>query len=108
MFTCVGVQRERRRGRKSRGSTALGVVGGAGENDREEDCVPDKLDGGYAAYASRVLECRAIATLSENLSSCVGALSDWWEGIEPWECDVPNFYESTVARGGQRDTRTRR
>jgi hypothetical protein len=105
------VQRERRRGRKSRGSTALGVTGRAGENDREEVCVPDKLDdGGYAAYASRVLECRAIATLSENLSSCGGALSELAvrDTVEPWECDVPDFYESTVARGGQRDTRTRR
>lgn len=108
MFTCVGVQRERRRGRKSHGSTGLGVAGSAGENDRNEDCVPEKLDGRYAAYASRVLECRAIATLSENLSSCVGALSDLREGIEPWVGDVPNFYESTVARGGQMDTRTRR
>ena len=83
MFTCVGVQRERRRERKSRGSTGLGVAGSAGENDREEDCVPDKLDGRYAAYASRVLECRAMATLSENLSSCVGAFSDLWEGMGP-------------------------
>ena len=45
MFTCVGVQSERRRETKSRGSTGSGVAGSAGENDREEDCVPDKLDG---------------------------------------------------------------
>jgi hypothetical protein len=75
MFTCVGVLRERRRGRKSRGRTGFGVGGSADAKNREEDCVPEKLDGRYAACASRVLECRATATLSENLSSCRGAVS---------------------------------
>lgn len=71
MFTCVGVQRERRRGRKSRGRTGLGVAGCAGVKDWEEDCVPEKVEveGRYAASASRVLGSKAMVTLSENLSS---------------------------------------
>lgn len=82
MLPCIGVQSKHRWG-KLCGSTVLGVVGSVGENNREEDCMPDRLDGGYVAHASCMLECRTIAMLSENLSSCVSALSDQWEWIGP-------------------------
>lgn len=70
MFTCSGVLKERRRGRKSRGRTGLGFVGCVGVRGREGDCVPEKSEDRYVACVSRVLGCSATATLSENLSSC--------------------------------------
>jgi len=48
MFTCVGVVRERRRGRKSRGRMGVGVAGGVDVKDKEEDCV-SKWEARYSA-----------------------------------------------------------